>query len=774
MSAPTADNENLLVTSYFKTQAVPYYGEYIFNSFRWAVSRWQFELGDGGLEQRLEKGLQSVGDGVVPVWSQEGRSGPGSDPDIMYGAYNAIRPLIFGKTTDPNQFADWVHFHKGETEIEAALLKSLCGAVYTDSNVNPNSHGENFSKYLSLQDWLSSGGEWSTIVHSDEPGLRDLILLCETGAHDNPFVIPALNTWDTDGYSPPQNMYTDRTNLIDHQIIGGAGAQLRVIGMTGAKNCAETPFGSASDGEYNYYWAKDGNEYLPASLGIQFTHDSQADINAAPIQNFQSGLVDSCLTILDGKGAPHHQYGLFDQILGDISLNQSSAPIYFFAQGKNLAALNTPITERGFEVPVSSADLKWIMCAINEREKAAGLEPTHWTQWVTEWVDVPAGAESFTLNFFPTWNPNEYGLDLEDAFTKAGYYDWTDYDESSGTFTIPASDAPRCLKVDYQAYLGGLDSFMTNYDGSSAGFTVPALDDADANILAGVPVDANLIGRLQRACEGLLSYYADHEKAGGGAFTQGYIPVWGTANRYDSSTPPKQTVFSIFEAAVPGAAGDAGDTWRRKGAADTAFHYGSAQPDDRIGPWCCEDLKKVLLLLRWSMLSLNMNLTSAQGHGEGRGVSNDCTAAVAQYPNGTLYGLLYPTYGMLGAFVDAGYDSRYYQETLGDLDFYEIYRSYGVISSNLPKLHGSVGLDVYFYVAEDALLNGDDFKKGFHRQKTILYNGSGSPPNDVLGDAALAIPEHPTFPDGWGFLGYYVLPDDFIYVLKAYDAFRYR
>ena len=723
---------NPLIT-YFNHNPVPSYGEYIFNSFRWAegISRWMFFFDITAFlsGKMLLDPSQEVGDLIVPVWSQEGRPDPWSSPTIMQGTSSLdrpIRPVIFGKTIDPNVFAAWNHIHMGEASVWAPVIKSLCGVTYTNSG----DCGQNFSNYLPLQDWLPSG---DIITHSDEPGIRDLMLLCVNDAHDNPFVIPALDTWDTDGYSPPQNMYTDRTNLVGHQIIGGSGTQLRVVGMTGAKNRAETPVGSASDGEYNYYWAQDGNEYLPASLRLRFDHLSNPYTYNLPLvtdAGFQSGLITNCLTTLDANGAPQFQYGLFDQTFDDITLSQSSDPTYFFTRGVNLAGLNTPIAERGLEVPLASADLKWIMCAINEREQAAGLKPTHWKQWVTEWVDVPADATEFTLNFFPAWNPNEYCFDIEDAFTATGYYDWTDYAVGSKTFTIPSSDAPRCLKVDYEAYLGDLDSFTTNYDGDSGDFTVEALED---NTLAGISLDPGLIGRMQEMCGILLHYFVDHTHVGLGGvgdFTESvdiyddnevylrsevHAKVLTWADTQVTADPENNIAeHSIFTVSIPDHT-----SWRRRtGDTQGWAEDGYMDDGDVVGNWLGDDLKAVVKNLKWVKCGEVVGTRQCGGSGD---LDNDGWVSFSEAHTS----------------AQSSYSSADNEEAYGDIKFAALDTAgwyYGYAStlerSNIEKLVlPKLETNGASYVAYVTMGSKDyDLPTGFvdgMNTKTDAYDGSG-------------------------------------------------
>jgi pimeloyl-ACP methyl ester carboxylesterase len=479
-----AQNSNQVIATYLCHTPVPTYGEYIFNSFE------AYFTGGPGYHKytdvtklslsNLTQGAyqQALGDIIVPVWSQEGRTARGSAPDILNGTSTSgqpIRPVIFGMTTDPFIFAAWNCYHSSEPHCMPAILKSIFGVTYAASN----SFGQNFSSYLPPQDASIS----PTVCHSDEPGIGQMILLCQ-GSHANPFVVHSLNTWTNDGTNYPKNAFTNRSELTDYQIIGDASASIRSLALVGAKNRAQNPIASATNGMNIYYWAQDGNEYLPASLDLRLAHDSQPDFGSVSPTNFSRLLTSKCLAWQNTNGE-FRQYGLFENF-DFVPLTSNSAPFYYFARGTNLAGLHTPVAERGFDVPVDSATMVNSLCAINASQKANGSTQTQWTQDVTEWIDIPAGATNITLNFVPVYNPNTWGCRMEDAFTESVYEEWTAYEEVSHTFTIPPDDAARCLQVFYSAYVGGLDDSFVYYDGDEEpSAVVPALTP---NSLAGIPL----------------------------------------------------------------------------------------------------------------------------------------------------------------------------------------------------------------------------------------------------------------------------------------------
>ena len=456
--------------------------EYVFNvyaayitslKYKWAV---EFSVEDQGLTDE-----QRYGDGVVAQRSAAGKTAE-------------MEPSVF-RDQDPVIFGTWQHTdHSHEPKHIQSIFQSLFGVPYqwpdSSSTVLPpalpatppawtQTYNENqsFSKGLAVVDGNGT--------HSDEPGIGQLILLCQ-GSHANPFVVRALNTWTNDGTNYPRNAFTNRSDLTDYQIIGDASASIRSLVLVGAKNHAQSPIASATNGMHNYYWAQDGNEYLPASLDVRLAHDSLPDFGSVSPTNISSRLTSKCLAWQNTNGE-FRQYALFENS-DFVPLTSNSAPFYYFARGTNLAGLHTPVAERGFDVPVDSATMVNFLCAFNAGEKANGSTQTQWTQDVTEWIDIPAGATNITLNFVPEHNPSTAGCRMEDAFTGTGYYGWNGYDKGSHTFTIPPVDAPRCLQVFYSAYVGGLDDSFVYYDhDEEPSAVVPALTP---NALAGIPLIA--------------------------------------------------------------------------------------------------------------------------------------------------------------------------------------------------------------------------------------------------------------------------------------------
>ncbi|TAN39039.1 MAG: hypothetical protein EPN23_00650, partial [Verrucomicrobia bacterium] len=729
---------------YFKHHGVPGL-EYVFNVYKapWSSpSAAGLRLGsDSALDDEVRQG-----DGVVAQFSAAGKRSQ-SDPSI----WQYRDPVIFGP---------WNAFHSDEPTHTESILKSLFGVPYQwPESVADSLIGMVQPDYAKMYGENQSFGKlpwgYSIGVPSDEPGIRDLILLCASDAHPNPLVIDALNTWGQQDYNAvPQNLYTDRVDLVGHQIIGDASAHLRVLGLVGAKNRAEEPLGAAGYDEATYdnlfHWAKDGNEYLPASLYLKLNYSSTPDYNAVPAFGFQKGLITKCMAMLDTNGVPQYQYGLFDQTFNNITLAQSSDPIYFFARGMNLAELNTPITERGFEVPLKAADLKWVMCAINEREQAAGLEPTHWTQWVTEWIDLPADATSFALNFPPTQSS---GCQVADAFMRAV----SNYATASQTLSVPSADAPRCLKVTYTAVL-------------------------DTNSLAGLPLNANLIGQLQGACERLIPHYADHTKASNGEFVNVTdIPMWNMALNYDDYPVITPADGNIFVDAIDPQA----TSWRRKGPTDSDFQYGGMQPGDYIGPWCCEDLKKVLLLLRWPVFPCDWKSKDENNSRLGGSdyVVDDATWSAAKARAENEYNNVY-----FNPFSNDGapcvysegeqwfYDYPYFSQGRADL-----YRGYAyAILQKKPVLAKPVSADLYFScrAAHGGVFaaNGDDVKEtrsneiGRQATKQVQANIEF-----LVGDTSLSLPAWCDSPvsteQNWRWKGWVSCVPKV--VLKAEAAFEY-
>ncbi len=438
-------------------------------------------------------------------------------------------PVVFGPWADQD--------HSHANKHAPSLLASLFGVPYQWPGfperpplksvawqlLYASTYGENqsFGKYLPLTD--------GKVTHSDEPGIGDVTLLCKR-AQDNALVIPALNTWgltndNVTGFDLPKKLYTAHTNLIGHQIIGDPLARLNVLALTGAKNRARIPFGI--DG--TNFWAVYGNEYLPASLQVRYAASSSPlDAITNP---FQSDCFAANLTMLDTNDAPQYQYGLFDRSFNSAAYRpQAPNSIYFAMEATNLAGFFTLQAERGFDVPVDSATVVNLLCGINEREAAAGVGQTQWTTWVSEWIDLSPSNTTITLNFFPKDDPNTWGFWLEDAFTETLYEDWTAYDNVSKTFTIPAPDAPRCLKVTYEACLGGLTSFTNTYEGSTNICIVPPLTNTSA--LAGIPATPEFVQQMKDVLAVIVPQFVDHTQAPADSFN-----AWFEANTNATDFP---------------------------------------------------------------------------------------------------------------------------------------------------------------------------------------------------------------------------------------------
>ena len=143
---------------------------------------------------------------------------------------------------------------------------------------------------------------------------------------------------------------------------------------------------------------------------------------------------------------------------------------------------------------------------------------------------MSTNTSTITLNFFPTHDPITWSCWIEDAFTESFYNDWNDYDAGSKTFTITPPDAPRCLKVTYEAYLGGLNSYTNSYDGGTNCCIVPPLTNASA--LAGLPATPALIQQMKDACREIVPSFVDHTKAVNGSFD-----TWFGANTTATEFP---------------------------------------------------------------------------------------------------------------------------------------------------------------------------------------------------------------------------------------------
>ena len=764
----TVDNEEgpkaLICTNdlqtYFRTHEVPNI-EYIFNSFTLPLvdgyrAFWFFRSG-------WKADVPS--DGLVPIWSAAGKTNK-CDQSIFFSCQDPpIDPVIFGP---------WDGLaHSAAATDQNSLFKSLFGVPYqwpdastlVHSPALPNqpsyatTYGENqsFSKYLPPP--IGSG-----TVNSDEPGIGQMFVLC-TGSLTNPIVIPALDTWICDGTAYPRNTLLERSNLVDHTIIGSANATIRLLGTIGAKNHARTPFISATKETNNYYWAHDGNEYLPASVKLSFGFDSQPLYGAISISQCSTGMASRCLALLDPTCALTYQYGLFDQTIFNAH-PRSGVPLYFFALGNNIASLNTPLVERGFDVPVDSASLVRVLCTINEREKSFG-EPTRWTQNLTEWIDVPTTGV-FKLNFVPTEqiDPN-YINPFVDAFaTQVPFTDWS-YDPASRTITLnnPGS-APSCLMASYEAYLGGIEDF-TVYQGEYR-VVVPALTQNTLDALTGIPLTWNFIEQMQDACQYVSSGYVDHRQ--GDLSCLSAVPSWQTSDATASNF--------LFAAMANGQTG-----WRRQARCGTFSEPGQAQEGDIIGPWIFEDMQRALNLLRWIpvggcfkppddpdehnmkyALGTDTDLIAAEGSAEADWDDSD------YWVNG-----YYIRAGTWVRRTDGGYQAA-------------ACRNYFYATTDHLRV-GACDYDLYFparaYTGEGTASlvefddNGDDITESEGigaRQRQSHYDGSGAV-NLRIGSADLPFPEWPSKPPlaeeydkGWELW----MGTGFCFIFHAWDSFIWK
>ena len=328
--------------NYFPANSVPAI-EYVFNGFKMPfVTHYKMVGWSTKLANRNAWNSVTNGDGVVALPSAAGK------PD-------SNSPSIF-ISQDPVLFETWTGDHTDAKQHLPSLLASLFGVPYywpsaAETPRHPaqlrqpdyaKTYGENqsFSKYLND-------------FNTDEPGIGDLIVLCQ-GAQTNPLLINVLDTWARSDTAYPSNKFMARADLETHQIIGDSAASIRLLGTVGAKNHAQYPLGVAFTDTNALFWAEDGNEYQPASLALQFTRSTQPNIQATSPTTYQPNLISKCLTWLDTDGAPQYQYGLFDQTFSDAHPIPDN-PYYYFVCGTNLAALATPVVERGFDVPVDSA-----------------------------------------------------------------------------------------------------------------------------------------------------------------------------------------------------------------------------------------------------------------------------------------------------------------------------------------------------------------------------------------------------------------------------------
>jgi len=471
---------------------VPGNVEYIFNSFRWTPPTavgWVFNAMIIPTTATPDEKAQYIGDGIVSVWSQEGRVFMGLPPSILG---TNINPLIFGISMQPYVFAAWQHSHMGEATVLGAIVTSLCAVAYN----TPSLAGQNFSKYLPAQDTLGS----NTVFHTDEPGINALNLVFNrTG--QNPILIPSLNTWTSSGLPSTTKEATNSNDLVGHQIIGDPSgvSYFSLFATCGAKNSVPDVFGSFYDlsaGQYTQQVLA-GNEYLPANLIGQWHVDhlpvaSSLTINPAyPEQSF-----DNCLAMLNNTGTPTAQYGYLTWPGWPTPPGNN----YVALQGYQTASgLATPQAERAFDVPVDSATVVTILKKINAMEILsnachAPTPPTRWMNNVQEWVTTDSGA--IILNFFPvTTTPNAHDAWINIAFAVNS----SNYNATNKTITVNPTNAPSQLIISNRVYLGGNQVFTNSYGG-----IVPALT---ANTLAGVPINEAFLTQIRTALNGILHKY---------------------------------------------------------------------------------------------------------------------------------------------------------------------------------------------------------------------------------------------------------------------------
>ena len=410
---------------YFQSNAVPGTVEYVANSFTILNSGSLAAIGLGLAAVRLlDSGgfdYELFGDGVVPGFSQEGRSLPGAQPDIYDGNSsdgNPIRPVIL---------SGWNSFHEGESKVSQAILASLSGVPYQYGLVENYQSGtpllpsyagspgdtNSFSKYLPTRD--------GTITHSDEPGIAQMTLCYSSSSSTNPLVIPAMNSWGI-GNNVPQLLYTNQASFAGAQIVGlGTGSDLdeghvSAYGLIGTKNHSTNTLEQSGTN----YWAGAGNEYLPASLGLNFAQDVNpvSDvITRTGGVTFTNAVSQSLVEITATDNT--NQYGYFIAPASSISLVYAGNN-FVAAQGENVAGLLTPQAQQEFNVVVDSATVVGILQKINQGEALSNTchnatPLTQWTTTVSEWVNSNTG--SITLDFFPTSSPpNVY-----DAWTRTAY-----------------------------------------------------------------------------------------------------------------------------------------------------------------------------------------------------------------------------------------------------------------------------------------------------------------------------------------------------------------
>ena len=479
---------------YFQAAAVPGATEYIVNSFEAGIISlssvlFAYRTFDGNWDE------DAFGDGIVSTWSQQGKSSVTNDaPDLFSGTSNDGRPIR------PVVFSGWNHFHVAESEVLDALTLSLFGVPYRwvapndpPTNAVSTTETNSFSKYLPLV-------ESNNVVHTDEPGIADLRLLF-TGNGNHSLLVRALNTWTTDS-GTRQRTQTNTTDFVGHQIISSSnGGTITCVGTTGTKNQSQTPIGISGTN----YWVVEGNEYLPASLSMEVDNGVVTNNVKTSTNNLSTAtrMVTNCLVLLD-SGAPQYQYGYFE---GAVSNSITSGTNnYVAAQGFNLAGLLTPQAERAFDVPVDSATVVAILKKINQGEAIsngchAPATPTRWQQTVSEWVTVNTNTGTFALNFFPITDPTGSYM-IQDAWTDDIYSDWS-YDSGTKTVTLNTPpEAPSQLIVTYEGFLGCAETFTNDYNGVDG-----VVSNLTTDTLAGIPIDASLLGVIRQKLEVIISLY---------------------------------------------------------------------------------------------------------------------------------------------------------------------------------------------------------------------------------------------------------------------------
>jgi len=473
---------------YFFTNQAPKI-EYVFNTYHHP-----FWTGYQGFHAACKPAWTEAdhGDGLVPVWSAAGKHF--HDESSIWNGFPGSFPT---HDIDPVIFGTWPNLdHSDAKNHSDSLLRSIDGVPHrwTGSTTNDwpwyaRTYGENqsFSKYLP-----TSETDGST-AHTDEPGIAELKLLYE--GNDNPLVIPSVNTWlVTNGIGQKKTLVA--TNFSGNQVIGGGNNPVRVVGTMGVKNHSPNPVGTQ---DMNY-WIEAGNEYLPASVSLQFGVVNSGPITAASGTNDLTSaysFVTECLVQMDTAGMPVFQYGYFE--VNDLDPITSGTNNYVAAQGYNLAGLLTPQAERAFDVPVDSVTVVTILKKINAAEILSNAchgatKPTRWKNNVQEWVATDSG--TITLNFFPvTTTPNAHDAWINTAFT----VDSSNYNANTKTITVDPASAPSQLIVSNQVYLGCNEVFTNSYGG-----IVPALT---ANTLAGVPIDEAFLTQIRTALNGILHKY---------------------------------------------------------------------------------------------------------------------------------------------------------------------------------------------------------------------------------------------------------------------------